>query len=224
MALVTFKDLCIDAQDPYVLAAFWGPALGLDVEQLDDGDARLSGADPTRTVWINRVPEAKTVKQRIHLDVFADSLDAFADAPRLSAPGKFRWTVIADPEGGELCVFTRPESPVRELKDVVVDTPDPVAIAQWWGDVLGGTVVHDDGYSYLDEVPGVPFDDIDFVSVREAKTVKNRIHWDVTLTDGASLIDLIDRGATLVRAQDQEIGWSVMADPDGNEFCVFASS
>jgi len=49
--------------------------------------------------------------------------------------------------------------------------------------------------------------------------VKNRIHWDVVSTVEA----MRERGATLLRAKDDEISWSVMADPDGNEFCVFDS-
>ncbi|MEO6470656.1 MAG: VOC family protein, partial [Aeromicrobium sp.] len=167
-------------------------------------------------------PEPKTVKHRIHLDVFAHSLDEFSDAPRLSGDGQFDWRVIADPEGGELCVFTRDKPPAYKLKDLVVDAADPVAIAQWWGDVMGGKVVHDDGYSYLDKVPGVPFDDIDFLPVPEPKTVKNRIHWDVTLEGDTTIDDLVAKGATVIRAQDDEDHWTVMADPEGNEFCVFA--
>lgn len=223
MALVTYKDLCIDAVDPQVVGAFWAQSLGLEAESLDDGDVRLVGPDKAHTIWINKVPEPRTVKQRAHIDLLAESLDDFADSPRLSA-GEFPWTVIADPEGGELCVFTREDPPSYRFKDLVIDTADPVTISKWWGDVIGGQVIHDDGYSYLHNVPGVPFDDIDFVPVPEPKTVKNRIHWDVKLIEGASLDDLIAKGATVVRAQDDEIGWTVMADPDGNEFCVFAAS
>ena len=48
--------------------------------------------------------------------------------------------------------------------------------------------------------------------------MKNRIHFDV---DTADVQLLVDAGATLLRPQDDEIGWSVLADPDGNEFCAF---
>lgn len=223
MALVSFKDLCMDAVDPLPLGEFWAEALGLRLTHMVDGDVRLVGTDPAQTVWINRVREVKTVKHRVHLDVFAQTHDDFPDAVRLSGHGEFPWTVMADPEGGEFCVFARAEVPASRIKDVVVDAADPAAIATWWGDVLGGTVVHDGDYSYLDEVPGVPFDDIDFVPVPEAKVVKNRIHWDVNLLDGVTLDDLLARKARLLRAQDEEIGWSVMADPEGNEFCVFSA-
>jgi hypothetical protein len=63
----------------------------------------------------------------------------------------------------------------------------------------------------------MPITTMDFVPVPEPKTVKNRIHWDVHGTVEA----IRAKGATLLRARDQETSWHVMADPEGNEFCVF---
>ena len=57
-----------------------------------------------------------------------------------------------------------------------------------------------------------------FVPVPEPKTVKNRIHWDV---DTADVGQLVAAGATVLRERDDEIGWTVLADPEGNEFCAF---
>ena len=230
MTLVTFKDLCIDATDATVLGAFWARALGLEAESLDDGDVALRDVpapgrepDPHRTVWVNAVPEAKTVKHRVHLDVRAATLDDFPASPQLTEPGEFLWTVIADPEGGELCVFTTDDVPDYRLKDVVVDCTDYRAVAEFWHGLLGGVLTMDDdeGYAYLDEGAGVPFESFDFVPVPEPKTVKNRVHWDVTLGDGVTTGDLVARGAQVLRAPDDEISWTVMADPEGNEFCVF---
>jgi hypothetical protein len=48
------------------------------------------------------------------------------------------------------------------------------------------------------------------------------VHWDVTLVD-ADVEGLIAAGAVLLRPPDDEIEWSVMADPEGNEFCAFGS-
>jgi hypothetical protein len=56
-----------------------------------------------------------------------------------------------------------------------------------------------------------------FAQVPEPKTVKNRIHWDVFGVADA----LLPLGAKLLRRRDQEIQWDVLADPEGNEFCVF---
>lgn len=61
----------------------------------------------------------------------------------------------------------------------------------------------------------------DFAQVPEPKTVKNRIHWDVRLEPDTSIRDLQDRGALLLRGPLDDEPWTVMADPEGNEFCVF---
>jgi hypothetical protein len=221
MALVTFKDLCLDANDVSALAGFWSRVLHLDAEILpEDGGGVLRGAARTQTVWINPVPEAREVKSRVHLDVVAPSLEQFAGLTRLTAEGEFPWTTFADPEGNEFCVFVG-DRRAPGLKDVVVDAADHAAIAEWWLDVWGGTLGEGDGYTYLDDVPGAPVESFDFVPVPEPKTVKNRIHWDVTLTEGATVDDLVARGAVVLAPPSDTERWTVMADPEGNEFCVF---
>src|SRR5689334_7299021 len=64
MSLARYKDLCIDASDPAALGRFYAAALGLDLHVDDDGDAHLTGPTDRHTVWINGVPEPKTVKNR----------------------------------------------------------------------------------------------------------------------------------------------------------------
>jgi hypothetical protein len=221
MATATFKDLCIDANDPQTLATFWARALALEPHSQSGGDAYLTGPTSGHRIWVNKVPEPKTVKHRMHLDVFAGSV---GEIERLGAAvldaDNFHWTVMADPEGGEFCIFLR-DGDIRErLCEIVVDTNrDPHTIASWWAETLGARLVDDDrGFSYVDDIAGAPFDSIDFVPVPEPKTVKNRIHLDVTTDDVQALVA---SGATVLREQDDEIEWTVMADPDGNEFCAF---
>jgi Glyoxalase-like domain len=129
------------------------------------------------------------------------------------------WTVLADPEGGELCAFVRYPArlPDYRLYEVVVDSPDPVPIATWWADRYGTEVHHDraEGVSWI-KPPSMPCELV-FAHVPEPKTVKNRVHWDVR----GEFTELLDGGARLVRARDEEISWNVLADPEGNEFCVF---
>ena len=224
MAIATYKDLCIDAVDARRMGRFWGPLLHLAVEELDDGDVRLTGPTPGHTVWINTVPEPVTVKQRVHLDVRAESADeVVALGGTVLDAGSFRWVVMKDVEGGELCVFPVRPGTRPGLMEVAVDTgEDPVPIATWWADVLGvERQDHAKGYSYLEPVPNAPFESLVFAPVPEPKTVKNRIHIDVTTADVQLLVDA---GATLLRAPDDEISWSVLADPDGNEFCAFAQA
>ncbi|HEX2551065.1 MAG TPA: VOC family protein [Nocardioidaceae bacterium] len=224
MAIARFKDLCIDAADPGVLGAFWAGALGLELHTQESGDTYLTGPTKEHTVWVNRVPEPKTVKHRMHLDVATGSVDELTalGATVLDAES-FRWTLMADPEGGEFCAFVREGEIAQRLYEVVIDTGDSAEaahrIASWWADLLGAHLVDDErGYSYVDRVPGAPYGSLDFVPVPEPKTVKNRIHLDVTT---GSVDDLVAVGATVLRAKDDEIGWTVLADPDGNEFCAF---
>ena len=224
MAIARFKDLCLDAGDPGLLGAFWAAALDLELHKQDNGDTYLTGPTPEHTIWVNRVPEPKTVKHRIHLDLNVGSVEELTalGATVLDAES-FRWTLMADPEGGEFCAFVREGEIGQRLYEIGIDTADSAEaahrIAAWWADVLGARLVDDDsGYSYVDQVPGAPYGSLDFVPVPEPKTVKNRIHLDVTTGD---IDDLVAAGATILRAQGDEIGWTVMADPDGNEFCAF---
>ena len=86
--------------------------------------------------------------------------------------------------------------------------------------MLGGTVVNDErGFSWIEDVPGLPFDSIDLIPVPEGKTVKNRIRWDITSDD---LPALLERGATVIAEPTEQTQWHVLQDPEGNEFCVFA--
>jgi len=221
MAVATYKDLCIDAVDPIALGGFWAETLGLTASRLDDGDLRLDGPTPQHAIWVNRVPEPVTVKQRVHLDVHAATTEEVL--ARGATPfdlESFRWKVLKDPEGGELCVFERDEVPDYRLYEIVVDARDGHEIAAWWAEVLGATVqdsTGDEAFSWFEDAPGMPFEMV-FGDVPEPKTVKNRIHWDVD-TEDVQL--LVDRGATVLRERDEEIGWTVLADPEGNEFCAF---
>jgi hypothetical protein len=131
---------------------------------------------------------------------------------------------MADPEGGEFCAFIRDELPDDRLHGLVVDSTDPPSIAQWWAEIYGADLEHHrsndtgPGWSTVEHVPNMPILTFDFVPVPEPKTVKNRIHWDVTAPDVQALVE---RGARVLRRPDDEVSWTVLADPEGNEFCVF---
>jgi Glyoxalase-like domain len=221
MAIALFKDLCLDAGDPARLGAFWAAVLGRAWDAQDDGDGLLTGPTPPHTIWVNRVPEAKAAKHRVHLDIYARDLAGLeALGATIVEPqnGTRAWTVMADPERGEFCAFLRSELPAERLHGLVVDSADPQAQARWWAGVYGVSVTENDGWFTLDPVPGMPILTMDFVPVPEPKTVKNRIHWDVSVPRVASLVDA---GATVLREPGGGIGWHVLADPEGNEFCAF---
>jgi len=67
------------------------------------------------------------------------------------------------------------------MRGVVVDSADSQAQAWWWADVYGVSVTTNDGWFTVEGVPGMPILTMDLVPVPEPKTVKNRIHWDVTV-------------------------------------------
>jgi hypothetical protein len=217
--MISFKDLCIDAADPEVLARFWAPALGLRAEPTGS-DFRLVDEVPEHTLWVNKVPEPRRVKQRVHIDVHVAAVSDLTELGAVILDEAQPWTVLADPEGGELCAFVRDADalPDYRIYEVVVDTADPVTIASWWADRYGSNVCHDQdqGFSWIDGVSGMPWPMV-FQSVPESRTVKNRMHWDVW----GETETLLAAGARLLRGRDDEIGWDVLADPEGNEFCVF---
>jgi hypothetical protein len=221
MAIARFKDLCMDAADPARLGPFWAAVLDRAWQPQEDGEGLLSGPTPQHTIWINQVPEAKSVKHRVHLDIYAKDL---AELEALGATvveplhGTRTWTVMADPEGGEFCAFLRAEVPAERLHGLVVDSADPAAQARWWAGIYDVAVTDNGQWFTLEGVPGMPILTMDFVPVPEQKSVKNRIHWDVTAPD---VVPLVEAGATVLRERDEQIGWHVLADPEGNEFCVF---
>ena len=110
--------VCIDAVDPRPVADFWAAVLGWDV--IEDGDEGISLASPSRalpTLDILPVPEAKGVKNRLHLDLRADGTSFDDELDRLESLGARRvevgqgpdvtWVVFADPEGNEFCLLRR---------------------------------------------------------------------------------------------------------------------
>lgn len=223
--MARFKDLCIDARSPRVLGGFWAALLGLSPAGAGGPDLKLLGDQPEQTIWINQVPEPKTVKHRVHFDVEVGDLAGLRGlgAAVVREPtDEDHWWVMADPEGGEFCAFLRDGRAALpgRLYEVVVDSADPGAQAAWWGEVFGLATEAAPGETYaaLRADDTLPFDYMVFTRVPESKTVKNRIHWDVTTPD---VNPLLERGAAMVRRRDDEIAWDVLADPEGNEFCAF---
>ncbi len=215
----------MDAGDVGVLGHFWAGVLGREYVDLGDGSARLDGGTPQQHVWVDPVPEPKTVKHRVHLDVRTRDLDALRGlgAEVLAEPGGDRsWWTMADPEGGEFCVLgdDAPSGLPASWTALVVDCADAEAQARWWSGVLGGDVASEKGsaWRWLPDVPGAPYDWLLFIPVPEAKTAKNRVHWDVDTDDIAALVA---HGARVLREPDDEVSWHVLADPEGNEFCAF---
>ena len=110
--------VCIDSVDPWPLAEFWKAALGWVVVDEDEHGVSLAAPGTVMpTLDIMRVPEAKSVKNRLHLDLRADGCTTAEELERLFALGATRadvgqgpdvsWVVLADPEGNEFCLLSR---------------------------------------------------------------------------------------------------------------------
>jgi Glyoxalase-like domain len=217
--LAAYKDLCLDAGDLGRAGRFWSAALGLELHPHRDSVVRLSGVNPQHTVWINAVTEPKTAKNRLHLDIHTGSVAELVELGASVLDDTLPWTVMADPDGGEFCAFVRAVPPDQRLYELVLDANDPRAVAEWWARLLGGRLTSDDGSSWaLSEVPGAPFEWFVVSPSPDAKTAKNRVHIDVTSDD---LDALLAGGAHLLRRRGGDIGWHVLTDPEGNEFCAF---
>ncbi|MFG2787996.1 VOC family protein [Streptomyces sp. NPDC048419] len=111
-----------------------------------------------------------------------------------------------------------------EWEQLNVDAADPVALGQWWTEALGWVVVNDAADEYeirpdKDRLPGLLF-----APVPEGKTIKNRLHLDLRPDDQeAEVARLLALGARHVDVGQGDVTWVVLADPEGNEFCVLSS-
>jgi hypothetical protein len=111
-----------------------------------------------------------------------------------------------------------------EWEQTIVDARDPVGLGAWWREALGWVVVDDDPHAFeirpaADRLPGLLF-----VSVSDQKTIKNRLHLDFRPDDRDGEVErLLALGATRADVGQGEQSWIVLADPEGNEFCVLGS-
>lgn len=119
-----FTELAVDARDPARVAKFWSEVLGYQILETDEelveiGAAPLEAgairqAAPVPSIVFVKVPEEKTIKNRVHIDVSPIDRDQPSEVQRIIAlgareidigQGEQSWTVLADPEGNEFCVL-----------------------------------------------------------------------------------------------------------------------
>lgn len=117
---------------------------------------------------------------------------------------------------------------VSVLQNVAIDCADAYELARFWSEVLGRPLHPEDepGDAEIDVMlPEGPLPH--FNQVPEPKTIKNRIHLCLRpkTTREEEVERLLGLGATLVtdRREPDGAGWAVLADPEGNEFCVLRS-
>ncbi len=228
--------LCIDAIDMRAMARFWAAALRWDV--LDTGDeVGLTPTDGTRFgILFEPVTTPKAGQNRIHLDLTTASLDdqresaaqlvelgaQYLDIGQRPEEGHL---VLADPEGNEFCLIGPGSAFLAGCERLgAINCDGTRATGYFWSDALGWPLVWDqdeetairapDGTGPLITWSGPPL---------IAKQAKNRHHLDIEpvgVGQAAEVERLLALGATRVDIGQGEVGWVVLADPDGNEFCV----
>ncbi|WP_130404405.1 VOC family protein [Micromonospora violae] len=229
------------ARDDAALGGFWAQVLGWELSSEGPSVTNLEPEgfvypDPA-AVCIDLVasPESKTVKNRVHVDLATTSAAHHAElVTRLKGlgatladvgQGDVPWTVMADPEGNEFCVLDWQE-PIRDtgpIARVVVDCADPRAMARFWSEATDWTLHRvTDHDAVLRSAKDVgPY--LHFVRTPDVKTVWNRVHLDVRPYPGddlkAEAARLESLGATVIDLGGA-VHWTVLADPEGNEFCL----
>jgi catechol 2,3-dioxygenase-like lactoylglutathione lyase family enzyme len=233
-------NLVVDAADPAASARWWADALGWEVafETRHEVDVEPPAGAPGIPLVFVPVPDAKTVPNRVHLDLASPSaadqaalverLTAMGATPADVGQGDVPWVVLADPDGNELCVL-EPRDRYRgagRLAAVVVAAVDPPALARFWTEAAAWPVVEvNDRFAALRDPSGAgPF--LELIRSPARKVVKNRLHLDVAPRPGddpaAEVARLQALGATRVDIGQGDVTWTVLADPEGNELCVLS--
>ncbi|WP_063728015.1 VOC family protein [Streptomyces sp. RTd22] len=234
--------IAMKARDDSALGRFWAEVLGWGIASEEPGVTNLEPKgltypDPSAIyIDILAVPDPKTVKNRVHVDLATTSaahqaelvahLQALGATPADVGQGDVPWTVLADPEGNEFCVL-EPREIYRDtgpMAAVVVDCADPRAMARFWGEAMDWTL-HEvtDDQAVLRSAEGVgPY--LEFLRTPDEKTGWNRVHLDLRPYPGddhaAEVARLRALGATDLDIGQGDVPWTVLADPEGNEFCV----
>ncbi|MCW2771292.1 MAG: bleomycin resistance protein [Aeromicrobium sp.] len=224
--------LTIDAKDPERVARFWAGVLHREVA--DDG-VTLPPGDTGFAICFIPTDEPRTGPNQMHFDLTSSSLEdqqaTVARALELGGshldigqlPGE-EHVVLADPEGNEFCVI-EPGNGFLAGTGVIgaLSSDGSQAVGYFWSQAMGWPLVWDQDEETAIQSPdggtkiawgGPPV---------RPKTGKNRLHLDLTPAGGdqaAEVERLVSLGATRVDIGQGDVDWVVMADPDGNEFCV----
>ncbi|MGW4462569.1 VOC family protein [Micromonospora sp. NPDC004704] len=231
--------LCFDANDPLRVGQFWAGVLGWELaDDPHDGIAVLPSDDTGFRLRFLPSQEQKTGPNRIHFDLTSASLDqqqqTVATALKLGArhidvgqlPDEDH-VVLADPEGNEFCVIEPGNNFLAECGFIgALSSDGSQRVGYFWSEALGWPLVWDQDQETAIRSPyggpkitwgGPPL---------MPKTGKNRLHFDLAPpADGdqqAEVDRLLALGATRIDTGQDDAGRVLLADPDGNEFCVLS--
>lgn len=123
-----------------------------------------------------------------------------------------------------------PQASVRDmtitLGQITVDTTDPIPLAHWWAERFGAAVGETNDGWFVSVAGGTLPVGLAFQKIEEPAPGKNRIHLDLVAKDSAAQVaHFVEAGATVVAEHtiptpDGEFGWTVLADPQDNQFCI----
>ncbi len=234
-------DVVFDANDPMRLAQFWAEALRWGIgEETDDEVALIPTDDTGFGILFGLVPGRKTSQNRIHFDLTTTSLDDQNDTvARLLEIGAAHvdigqgpdedHVVLADPEGNEFCVLAPGNNFLAGCPRLgAVNCDGTRETGYFWSEALGWPLVWDQDDETAIRAPGPNGLTGSMITWSGPplmpKPTKNRLHFDIAPpADGDQLAEvdrLVSLGAKHIDIGQGDVPWIVMADPDGNEFCV----
>jgi predicted enzyme related to lactoylglutathione lyase len=241
---VRLTSIVFQAADVDALVYFWALLVeDWSLESVDGGEVHMppdeEDGSSLELVFTPAAPRRKAGKNRIHLDLNSrethiyqrgrDDIQLVGGRPVDIGQGELvPWTVFADPEDNEFCLL-KPRDRYSEsgaIAAIVVDCADPAPLAAFWSAATGWTVVESEpDYAALRdprEPERGPF--LEFSRVADRGTGPSPVslgfesYW--AHQHDADVARLLELGARLVRRHDGAVSYSVLADPEGNEFRV----
>ncbi|MET8910349.1 VOC family protein [Micromonospora sp. NPDC004551] len=229
--------LSFDANQPRRLAEFWSGFLGRDMaDDPEDGFVLLPGDDTGFRIRFLPTERPKVGQNRVHFDLTSESLEdqRHKVARALELGGRHidigqdpedDHVVLADPEGNEFCVIGPGNKFLAGCGFIgAVSCDGSQDVGYFWSEALGWPLVWDQDQETAIQSPlggskiswgGPPF---------MPMTGKQRLHFDLAPpADGdqqAEVDRLLSLGAKRIDIGQGDVSWVVLADPDGNEFCV----
>ncbi|WP_392543193.1 VOC family protein [Oryzobacter telluris] len=229
--------LTFDASDPVALAAFWGGVLGREVvPAVSGGRSLVPNSETEFRLHFQPSDEPKRGPNQMHFDLTSETAEAQAAMVErvLELGGRHLdigqgpdadHVVMADPEGNELCVLPAGNSFTAGCGTIgCLSSDGSMEVGHFWSAVLGWPLVWDQDEETAIQSPlggskiswgGPPYN---------ARLGKNRLHLDLVPQADTDLESEVARltalGATRADIGQGDVAWVVMADPDGNEFCV----
>lgn len=229
--------------DAVELAEFWAALLPgwtvrplLDVPEPEvDVVPPVSDGCPFELV-LGAVPEAKTGKNRVHLDLASATpaaqqelveraLSLGAGEPDIGQ-GTAPWKVLADRAGNEFCVLEPRDTytDTGAIAAVVVDVADPGPLAAFWAEVLDWDLVNVTEEFASMRAPDGHGPWLELLRTNDRRVAKNRLHLDLRPYPEDDRQAEVDRmyslGARLADFDQSALPWTTLLDPDGNEFCI----